>query len=166
MLHHLPQRITHETSAHLVSSSLTLTQTQEIGSLETRTSSSIDPLMNPDLGYGILAAVALACFATYLQSLRSQSDFILAPPAADEKFYSAENNATTFGDWKDISRPENYVLFKKRTKQIRTSQVERRWVFFALLLLFTPIFSFEFFLTISRQLVCAWNQEFCEPYVN
>ena len=122
--------------------------------------------MTADLGYGIAAAVALAAFVTYLQSLRSQNDFVPVP-LVDKNLSSYSNNATAFGDWKEISRPENFVLFKKRTKQVQGAQrSEQRWVLFALLLLFTPIFSFEFFLTVSRQLLCAWNQDFCDPYLN
>lgn len=122
--------------------------------------------MTPDLGYGIITALALAGFATYLQSLRSQNDFILAPPVVDDTLESASKNATAFEDWKDISRPENFVLFKKRTKKNQASPIEQRWVLFALLVLFAPIFSFEFFLTVSRQLLCAWNHDFCEAYFN
>lgn len=139
--------------------------TQEYESSLLTGTSAIEPLMTPDLGYGVFAALVLAAFASYLQSLRSQNDFILAPL---ENLNSASENATAFADWKEISRLENFVLFKKKqARKIEASYpVELRWVLFALLLLFTPIFSFEFFLTVSRQLLCAWNQEFCEPYLN
>jgi hypothetical protein len=150
-----------------VFSSLTLAQEYTPALPTATTASSTDPLMTSDLGYGIIAAFTLAGFATYLQSLRSQNDFVPALPPVKENIGSTVTNSTTFGDWKDISRPENFLLFKKRVKnnsQTSYQRVEQRWVLFALLLLFTPIFSFEFFLTVSRQLLCAWNQDFCQPY--
>ncbi|GAX16836.1 hypothetical protein FisN_5Hu209 [Fistulifera solaris] len=154
-------------SAPGVLSSLTLAHELTPALPTPATSSSIDPLLTSDLGYGIISAFILAGFATFLQSLRSQNDFVLAPPPVKDNIRSAVTNTTTFEDWKDISRPENFVLFTKRGKMNAKTpyqRVEQRWVFFALLLLFTPIFSFEFFLTVSRQLLCAWDQVFCQPY--
>mmetsp|Transcript_47154 Transcript_47154/g.53455 ORF Transcript_47154/g.53455 Transcript_47154/m.53455 type:complete len:284 (+) Transcript_47154:109-960(+) len=86
--------------------------------------------------------------------------------------------------WKEMSKPENYILFNRRIKQSQKqkrviptrkkidrssslssssstkselsslSNGERRWVLISLLLLFIPIFSAEFFFASSRQFIC------------
>jgi len=119
-------------------------------------------------------------------------------------------------DWKEMSRPENYVLYNTRVrKKLRpltgsfekispiiplknilknksssssssspsvknkspttpSSRIrkEQRWVLIGLLLLFVPIFSAEFFFTLSRQFACGngpeaiaadWAKDFCAP---
>ena len=84
---------------------------------------------------------------------------------------SNRNKSFDANDWKDIGRPENYLLYtnKIRTDKQRKEQSaknarlsdskafkkENRIVLFALLLLFVPIFSVEFFFALSRQFVCG-----------
>jgi len=86
-------------------------------------------------------------------------------------------------EWKDMSRPENYVLYstkvrkqlEKRDSPLPSGEVvrtEKSTVVIALLVLFVPIFSFEFFLGLSRQIVCggdpltqtSWALELCSPH--
>jgi len=83
----------------------------------------------------------------------------------------SRNNTFDANDWKDIGKPENYVLYtnkirtdkqrkEKGAKNARLSdsnafQKENRIVLFALLLLFVPIFSVEFFFALSRQFICG-----------
>lgn len=140
-------------------------------------------LSNTDIGIGIILALLLASLASFLQNQRSQNDFVLGPTDDDDddaitrqSLSSANATATTtttttFEDWKEMSRPDNYVWYKPRPRQGERNpdddtveRVERRWVFLALVVLFAPIFSLEFFLTISRQLVCAISHDLCLPY--
>lgn len=85
---------------------------------------------------------------------------------------------TTFDDWKEMSQPDNYVWYntrlrnnnnnnKKQTKESSSSSLdatEQAWVLIVLVVLFAPIFSFEFFLTVSRQIICAVSKDLCLPY--
>ena len=62
--------------------------------------------------------------------------------------------------WKEMSRPENYVFYKRNLNketpnQQQISPKNERWVLAALLALFVPIFSIEFFFALSRQLLCG-----------
>ena len=150
-------------------------------------------LSNTDIVVGIVLALLLAALASFLQSQRSQNDFVLGPLAEEENgdpiFPQAgrgdENSVTsissvavnttatttTFDDWKDMSQPDNYVWYNTRLRQSNKEQKEpsfvkqeQRWVLIALIVLFAPIFSFEFFLTVSRQLVCIFSKDLCLPY--
>jgi len=192
-------------------------------------SSSSEPIdsvfSQDDLVVGTIIAVLLSVTVSFLQSRRSQNDFVLWP-----KDPTRENDGTSNDDgenmnvfdadsWKEMSRPENYVLYNTRlrsnnkiknktsqssTKEPITEEVneqivpslptksqsnksatpetsgttigttERRIVLFALLLLFVPIFSIEFFLTLSRQMLCDvgdplqqsdWAVKLCSPVV-
>ena len=164
-------------------------------SLELSSANELDNVLsNQDLLIGTLLAVLLASFASSLQNRRNQNDFILG--SEDSQPFSASTkeeqstglqdvlNSTTaitevedasqqFQDWKEMSQPENYIWYKKRQQEPSSSRqmpVEQRWVLFALLLLFTPIFSFEFFLTVSRQLLCNshWEvaRQWCAPVLS
>ena len=108
------------------------------------------------------------------------------------KVFNADN-------WKEMSREENYVLYNTRVRAVRDSgrerkadrdavttngdaegnieiapgvRSEKKWVFVALLVLFVPIFSVEFFFALSRQFMCGgdplnqseWAQILCSPY--
>lgn len=107
----------------------------------------------------------------------------------DPKVFNAD-------DWKEMSRKENYVLYNTRvregvgerkadrdamtTKGDTKGEVtmasgirsEKKWVLVALLVLFVPIFSVEFFFALSRQFMCGgdamnqpeWAQILCSPY--
>ncbi len=67
-------------------------------------------------------------------------------------------------DWEEVSKPENYVMYKTKVrKDIDESskpkraagKSENRLVLVALLILFVPIFSVEFFFALSRQFICG-----------
>ncbi len=106
------------------------------------------------------------------------------------KVFNAEN-------WKEMSREENYVLYNTRvraevgrerrgsredsstrtdtdgdTSLVAGARNEKKWVLVALLVLFVPIFSVEFFFALSRQFMCQgnlmnqseWAQVLCSPY--
>uniref|UniRef100_A0A7S4K5V2 Uncharacterized protein n=1 Tax=Odontella aurita TaxID=265563 RepID=A0A7S4K5V2_9STRA len=106
------------------------------------------------------------------------------------------NNSTRNGDdkqvfdaeaWREISRPENYVWYNSRIRDDggkqeddddggypgAKSNEEQKWVVIALLALFVPIFSVEFFFALSRQFMCGgdvftqpeWAQQLCSPYL-
>ena len=126
-------------------------------------------LSNEDLGVGILLAFILAALASFLQSRRVSSDFALDfPPLRPDVKGEVSTNTTSsiFRDWKDVSKPDNYILFntRQRNKVASTSTKEQRWVLMALVLLFAPIFTFEFLLTVGRQLICIVSSEMCLPY--
>lgn len=116
-----------------------------------------------------------------------------------------------FDDWAEMSRPENYILYstKIRNKSMRMRNLDRertneinfistdifppkdkenKMILLALLMLFIPIFSVEFFFALSRQFVCGnyvsdpddamilnnpyinydlspWAKELCSPYL-
>ena len=174
-----------------------------------------------DLVVGTIIAVVLSITISFLQSLRSQKDFVLwtnhqklsEDTDTDGTVVDDTENTNVFDadSWKEMSRPENYVLYNtrlrrkkimtvddERTMQDRTRQeneqknmsslstkdqphisaggtigkTERRVVLFALLLLFVPIFSVEFFFALSRQLLCDigdplqqsdWAVKLCSP---
>ena len=103
-------------------------------------------------------------------------------------------------DWKEAGKAENYILYtnKIRKDKIRKErepneslsdskafQKENRLALIALLVLFVPIFSVEFFFALSRQFVCGdyvtqvddalwsssngmstWAKELCSPHLN
>lgn len=105
------------------------------------------------------------------------------------KVFNADN-------WKEISREENYVLYNTRVRDggrerkadrdvvttkddtegdveiVSGVRSEKKWVLVALLVLFAPIFSVEFFFALSRQFMCGgdplnqseWAQILCSPY--
>jgi hypothetical protein len=87
-----------------------------------------------------------------------------------------------------MQRPDNYIWYKtanvrnkdnrRRQKQttassqrpLNTATTERRWVVVALVALFAPIFTVEFCLTASRQMLCEgpfdhveWARYLCSP---
>lgn len=102
----------------------------------------------------------------------------VAENSKDQTVFSAES-------WKEISRPENYVFYRKnidtqpltrKSKQLLSQSIvkkENRLVLIALLILFVPIFSVEFFLALSRQIMCGydiftqpdWARDLCSAYV-
>jgi hypothetical protein len=123
-----------------------------------------------------------------------------------EELYDKHNrnssNSTSY-DWQEISRPENYVLYstriKKRIKLLgssfdisRTKEKDSTIKsMIGLLIIFIPLFVFEFFFTTSRQFICGtealstinnyhptswfsslsdttsiWAQQLCSPIVS
>ncbi len=82
-------------------------------------------------------------------------------------------------DWKEISREENYILYRTKIRQrsdvdtntpnLKIDNEENKLVLVALLALFVPIFSVEFFFALSRQFMCEMSlgggifQKLCSP---
>lgn len=138
---------------------------------------SIDVLTGEDLFVGTVMALALACTVSFLQSRRSQNDFILWEKNSAENPSAARNisDSRVFGAeaWKEIARPENYVFYNRKIKNVGKSKstnggvlwpsVEQTWVLVALLALFVPIFSVEFFFALSRQVVCEGRNPISTP---
>jgi len=157
-----------------------------------------DVLSNQDLFDGTIIAIILAFLFSFLQGRspsssniklwpedRKENDTFTLYNSLDEQLMSdakssagnkeensdsSEKMPITFDakEWRDISRPENYILYtskirnktqkqKKGTKAATTNTMskENRVVFFALLALFVPIFSVEFFFALSRQFICG-----------
>mmetsp|Transcript_12552 Transcript_12552/g.26094 ORF Transcript_12552/g.26094 Transcript_12552/m.26094 type:complete len:240 (-) Transcript_12552:481-1200(-) len=176
----------------------------------------VDVLADQDIFDGVIIAFVLAFGFSFLQSRsssnfilsRSQYDTVSEKDVEDSEVNPqpqsqlGENNSTlvfidTDGevgaktvfdgqDWKEMSRPENYVWYNAKfrkgestetSESLRqpfgdSSKKEKRWILVGLLLLFVPIFSFEFFLALSRQFMCggdpfkqsAWALELCSPH--
>jgi hypothetical protein len=139
-------------------------------------------LTNQDLITGAFMAVSLAFLFSFLQGISpSSSSFRLWP--VDEKSSMNDNitepmenlrkDESVFSEWREMSKPENYILYANKIRQKSkatttgssmltsandpsdTVRTEKRIVLFALLILFVPIFSVEFFFALSRQLICG-----------
>lgn len=133
-----------------------------------------DALSTQDIIVGSIIAVILAFGYSYLNGQSSSSNFVSWSSQTNEDNSAAETTTTTMqtdddnvfdaNEWKDISREENYVLYNTRIKSSlqqqrqsntkRQSKTENKWVLVALLVLFVPIFSVEFFFALSRQFLC------------
>ena len=127
-----------------------------------------DVLGTSDIVVGTILALLLAGTASFLQGRRNQNDFVLW-----EKREEANINTTTVvgelessetvvfdaSSWKEMSQPDNYILYKteieKKKASRRMVRMEQRWVLVALLALFVPLFSVEFFFALSRQFICG-----------
>ncbi len=141
-------------------------------------SSSEDVLSNEDIFIGTIVAFALAFLFSFLQGRTPSSSNIKLWPQIGEKndlsdLQSAlvedanDDKKLVFDaeDWKEVSKPENYVMYKsKLRKDVDQSssnpkraagKKENRLVLVALLILFVPIFSVEFFFALSRQFICG-----------
>ena len=135
-------------------------------------SAPVDVIGTSDVIYGTLIALVLAFTASFLQGRRNNSDFVLSEVSDrnttkpiqidDDVSSSSEGNTFDADSWKEISQPESYVFYKQklRERELKSSSEssfgsERKWVLFALLALFVPIFSIEFFFALSRQLICG-----------
>ena len=148
--------------------------------LSSHTQHQIDGVMSSgDIVIGVLIALSLVRLSSSLQnrSLASKADLDATLEEQAVDVFKADA-------WKDISRPENYVLYNTRVRnKLKNSKLslpigtvftsEKKVVAIALLLLFVPIFSFEFFLALSRQIVCGdsplslagWALELCSPHI-
>mmetsp|Transcript_834 Transcript_834/g.2091 ORF Transcript_834/g.2091 Transcript_834/m.2091 type:complete len:200 (-) Transcript_834:910-1509(-) len=130
----------------------------------------VDVLGSSDIFYGTLIALVLAFTASFLQGTRNRDDF--APSELSDENTTSSTIAIDDGDsfsndniifdadsWKDMSRPESYVFYNQKLKQREskspTFKSENALVLIALLALFVPIFSVEFFFALSRQLICG-----------
>jgi hypothetical protein len=150
----------------------------------------VDVIGTSDIVSGSVIAIVLAFTASFLQGRRNSNDFVLAPSQFSNGNTTlsstvGENDSVSSDDlvfdadsWKEISRPESYVLYnnKLRERESKASsespfKSERVWVFVALLALFVPIFSVEFFFALSRQFLCGgdpmnqsdWSEFLCSP---
>ena len=151
-------------------------------SLLTRNAVVTDVLGTQEVVDGSLLALAIAICFSLLQQ-RRRDDRPEPPPltTAPSDSLSQSNNTTAsyvFDSWKEMSRPENYVYYNNKVKRKRTRSAEppvkreKTWVVVALLVLFIPIFSAEFFLALSRQVLCggnpitqsSWAAELCSPH--
>ena len=192
------KRQQHEVEPRLLTSATTFQKRTESivrpSSLLSSTQSlvSTDVLSTEDILIGVVLSFALAFLWSYLEGKRSNSDIILRKNDSNEderdwKFLRTDDNTSisnstkTFNgnDWKQISREENYVYFNTKVrKQLlrqnpapKTLKREQTWVLVALLVLFIPVFSVEFFLALSRGVLCGasfsdWSlaQELCAPH--
>ena len=155
-------------------------------------SNPVDILSSEDIIIGSVLALALAFLWSFLQGRLSNSDVILwrVNPteymdgpflSLNEEPTTISNSTTTFAgsDWKEMSREENYVFYNTKVRKQLSGQLkqptllkeEKKWVIVALLVLFVPVFFFEFFLALSRGILCSesfslWSvaQELCAPH--
>mmetsp|Transcript_10459 Transcript_10459/g.13609 ORF Transcript_10459/g.13609 Transcript_10459/m.13609 type:complete len:226 (+) Transcript_10459:95-772(+) len=145
-----------------------------LGDMASYDSFSDGALEYQDLVDGTILAFVLAFSYSYLN--RNASNVVLwkQEEEEDEDWKEREMKRTVFNEeaWKDISRPENYVYFNKRQSSQGTPDIigkkENRKVLIALLILFTPLFSAEFFLALSRQFLCggdAFSQSDIQAYL-
>ena len=135
-----------------------------------------DILSTQDIVVGTILALLLAFGWSYLNDQSSSTSFVSWPSKNGDDTLSEDittsikesDESTTFDEWKEMSREENYVLYntkirqsideKKPTQQLNeVKRKENKAVLIALLLLFVPIFSIEFFFALSRQFVCQWG---------
>lgn len=135
-------------------------------------SAPVDVLGTSDIIDGTLIAVVLAFMASFLQGRRNRNDFApselsntnitSSSTADDDAPLSSESTTFDADSWKEISQPESYIFYKQKLRERESKSSsesslvsERKWVLVALLALFVPIFSIEFFFALSRQLICA-----------
>jgi hypothetical protein len=132
-----------------------------------------DVLSTRDLVDGSILAFALAFLFSALQQRRSRQDDTSTRWTDETK----DGTGTVFDadEWKEMSRPENYVYYNSKLRESPKkdpAKQEKTWVVIGLLVLFVPIFSAEFFLSLSRQFICdqspftqsAWASELCSPH--
>jgi len=152
-----------------------------------------DALSTEDIVVGTILAFILAFSYSYLNGQSSSTSFVSWGNQIQKENESLEAETTDddervfdANNWKDISREENYVLYNTRvksslqklnTKQQKSNNVnvdktENKLVLVALLALFVPIFSVEFFFALSRQFLCEvgdpsdrieFVQKLCSP---
>lgn len=137
-------------------------------------STPMPPLSAEDLVVGSGIAIALALLASLLNSF-GRSNIGSSTNVLDETNSTSVPNASiVFERWDQMKRPENYILYTTRLrKPPQGGKKEQKWVILALLALFVPIFSFELFLAVSRQVICGpiltdqmeWARFLCSPYI-
>jgi hypothetical protein len=145
-------------------------------------SSPADVLSTEDIVVGAVLAVVLAFCGSFLQGRRAQNDFVLWEKDPKEMNSSnvTQTDSVVFDadSWKEMSRPDNYILYNNNKLQEKKSasddsfRVEQAWVVIALLALFVPLFSVEFFFGLSRQFICGGDPlsqsdlalELCSPH--
>lgn len=161
-------------------------------------SQPIDVIGTSNILDGTLIALVLAFTASFLQQRRNNDD--IAPSEASNRnatspttavgdddllsvddLLSSDTNVFDGDSWKEISRPENYIFYNKKSRRKESESIpgssynsEKIWVFFALSALFIPIFSVEFFFALSRQVICGgdtinqsdFSEFLCSPAIS
>lgn len=150
-----------------------------------------DALSTQDIVVGTVIAFILAFTYSYLNGQSSSTSFVSWGNQInneEDTTESRDDDERVFdaNDWKDVSREENYVLYNTRVKsslqnlntkqgnsnKANLNQTENKLVLVALLALFVPIFSVEFFFALSRQFLCEvgnqsdrieFVQKLCSP---
>lgn len=159
--------------------------------IATSSPTASDVLSTQDIVDGTIIACVLAFGYSFLNGQSSSTNFVSWPSESkqsdvsfdiDERAVLGDNDANKVFDadnWKEMSRVENYVLYNTKIRQ-RASKSdnspsirpidnkENRLVLVALLVLFVPIFSIEFFFALSRQFICEMGmggviQKLCSP---
>ncbi|KAL7532700.1 hypothetical protein ACHAXR_004794 [Thalassiosira sp. AJA248-18] len=134
-------------------------------------------LSTQDIVIGTILAFALAFGYSFLNGQSSSSSFVSWPSKSRSNNDTLDINTSVPGsdeegdkifnedNWKEMSREENYVLYNTKIRQKRNEnskkgsmqnmqKKENKLVLVALLVLFVPIFSVEFFFALSRQFIC------------
>ncbi len=139
-------------------------------------------LSTQDIVNGVIIACALAFGCSYLNGLSTSSSFVSWPAQTQLNNYDddslivdvsvqqgSDNKTFNAEDWGEMSKKENYILYNNKVQQrSNTGSVkstanidkrENRLTLVALMLLFIPIFSAEFFFALSRQFMCVMGNE-------
>jgi hypothetical protein len=157
------------------------------------TSATSDALSTQDIVNGAIIAFILAFGCSFLNGQSSSSSFVSWPSRLKKQNDSndtdtssvegidGKGNGRNFNadDWKEMSREENYILFRTKIRQRsnvdtntpirKVDTEENKLVLVALLALFVPIFFVEFFFALSRQFMCEMRlggdivQRLCSP---
>lgn len=144
------------------------------------TTTAIDGVLSiQDIVVGIILAFALAFGWSFLNGQSSSTSFVSWPSQTKNSNDTIDITNSVKGsgvgdddinkifnedNWKEMSREENYVLYNTKIRQKKNemsekkpalqSDKENRLVLIALLVLFVPIFSVEFFFALSRLFIC------------
>lgn len=143
-----------------------------------------DILTTQDIVIGAILACVLALGYSYLNGQSSSSSFTSWPTQSNNNAnddsrvvhatMSEQGKTFNSDDWREMSRKENYILYNtkirrsnKPIKGIINAKRENKSTLVALLLLFVPIFSAEFFFALSRQFMCEMENDvasrLCSP---
>jgi hypothetical protein len=137
-----------------------------------------DILSTQDIVNGAILACALAIGYSYLNGQSSTSSFVSWPNQKqyddddslfiDPSVQGNDNKIFNADDWREMSKKENYILYSTKIRRqfsgIKSvgndiDKRENKMTLVALLLLFVPIFSVEFFFALSRQFMCDMGNE-------
>mmetsp|Transcript_11453 Transcript_11453/g.20585 ORF Transcript_11453/g.20585 Transcript_11453/m.20585 type:complete len:236 (+) Transcript_11453:132-839(+) len=146
----------------------------------------LDPVLSTeDIVIGTVLAFVLAFGWSFLNGQSSSTSFVSWPSqTSNRKDEFGTDNPVQVQDsdfedskvfdednWKEMSREENYVLYNTKIRQKinperrrddignKKESKENKLVLVALLVLFVPIFSVEFFFALSRQFMCEMGPE-------
>jgi len=143
---------------------------------------TIEILSNQDLIFGTILAFSIAFLFSFLQgSAPSSFNLVLwrdedrekkSTQLVDELNTSEDGRLFNGEEWREISRPENYAKYMTNNldstnnskskdddhdtkSRVSKGEKENKLALIALLILFVPIFSVEFFFALSRQFICG-----------